>query len=125
MRIRFGLMVAMLGLLLPAAAAGAADSGVKVRVVDVTCLGPCSPTASPPRTYGGEATIVVKRAASGRRVASEEVDDGRVRTGVRPGDYRVRVKIEDPCWSEDKKTVTVGPGEFVRVVLEVGNTCIL
>jgi hypothetical protein len=124
MRVSLGLLVAALTLLLPAAAAGAADSGVKVRVVDVSCLGPCSPTASPPRTYGGEATIVVKRSASGRRVASEEVDDGRVREGLRPGDYRVRVKIEDPCWSEDAKPVTVTPGDFVRVVLEVGNTCI-
>ena len=111
-------------LLSAAAPATAADSGIKGRVLDATCLGPCAPASQGPRPYGGEATIVVRSDENGDRVAADEVDHSRFRAGLAPGDYRVRVKIEDPCWVEQKREVTVPAGEFVRVTFTVANGCI-
>lgn len=105
-------------------AAGSDADGVKGRVLDVTCYGPCTPETTDPRLYEGEATIVIRRLPQDRRVASEMLEDGRFRTQLRPGRYRLTVEIADPCWRGDSKKAEVVAG-FERVRLEVYNGCIL
>src|SRR5918994_1338142 len=69
----------VLGLAVPAPATTAAKgSGIKGRVVDATCYGPCVPGADPV-PYSGEAEVVVRRLPRGRRVAELEVDESRYR----------------------------------------------
>ena len=106
------------------AASQSEDSGVKGRILDVTCYGPCMVDGDDPRPYAGEARIVAKRASNGRRAGSDDVDASRFRIDLAPGRYRVRVKIDDPCWVEDSEEVKVTEDDFDRIRLEVGNGCI-
>ena len=114
----------VLGLAAPAPATTAAKgSGIKGRVVDATCYGPCVPGADP-APYSGEAEVVVRRLPRGRRVAELEVDESRYRKRLRPGRYRLEAEIEGRCWEGQAKRVRVRRGEFTRVRLPVVNECI-
>jgi len=113
----------VLGVAAPAPATASKGSGVKGRVVDATCYGPCVPGADPV-PYSGEAEVVVRRRPRGRRVAALEVDESRYRKRLRPGRYRLEAEIDDPCWESRAKRVRVRRGEFRRVRLPVVNECI-
>jgi hypothetical protein len=106
------------------AATASEPSGVKGRVIDVTCYGPCAPETYEGEPYSGEATIVARRLPEGGRAAAVTVDDSRFRTGLRPGRYLVKVKIEDPCWARDSKEIRVQRGAFEWARLKVSNECI-
>jgi hypothetical protein len=120
------LAAAALALALSAPGIGAAadHSGVKGRVFDATCFGPCDPAPGVHKPYAGEAKIVAKRISTGRRAGADAVQDGRFRIQLGPGDYRLRVKIDDPCWSDASRRVEVAVGEFRRVTFEVANICV-
>jgi hypothetical protein len=114
----------VLGLAAPTAATTASKgSGVKGRVVDVTCYGPCVPGADPV-PYSGDAEVVVRRLPRGRRVAKLQVEESRYRKRLRPGRYRLEVEIDDRCWQSWAKSVRVRRGEFKWVRLRVVNECI-
>jgi hypothetical protein len=98
-------------------------SGVRGRVLDATCHGPCVPGADPV-PYSGKAEVVVRRLPRGRRVAVLAVDQSRYRARLRPGRYRLRVAIDDRCWESEAKKVRVRRGQFERVGLRVVNECI-
>jgi hypothetical protein len=113
-----------LGLAAPAPATTGSDaSGVKGRVVDATCYGPCVPGADPV-PYSGEAEVVVRRLPRGGRVAALQVEESRYRKRLRPGRYRLEVEIEGRCWEGEAKRVRVRRGEFKRARLRVVNECV-
>ena len=100
------------------------DSGVRVRILDATCLGPCSPGTNP-RPFEGTAEVVITRTRTDRRVASPLVTDGRLRKKLPPGRYSLVAQIEDPCWISQPNDVRVRPNRFARARLIVENGCIL
>jgi hypothetical protein len=114
----------VVGLAAPApATTGSKGSGVKGRVIDATCYGPCIPGADPV-PYSGEADVVIRRLPRGRRVAELQVDESRYRKRLRPGRYRLEADVEDRCWEGEAKRVRVRRGKFTRVRLPLVNECI-
>jgi hypothetical protein len=116
----------IVAVLVVAACAGAAQaaehSGVKGRVFDVTCRGPCAPEIDP-EPYAGEAGIAVRRRGGTYWVAAT-VEDGRFRAALRPARYRLVAQIDDPCWESQAAKVRVKPGKFKRKRLYVTNVCV-
>jgi hypothetical protein len=104
-------------------AAGGERSGVEGEVIDTTCLGPCSVNGDS-RPYAGEATIVAEPRSRRARAADGAVDDGDFRVRLRPGRYRVEVRIDDPCWQGDSDKLRVHRQEFRQLRFEVSNDCI-
>jgi hypothetical protein len=98
-------------------------SGVKGRVVDATCYGPCVPGADPV-PYSGKAEVVIRRLPRGGRVAELQVAESRYRKRLRPGRYLLEVEVEGRCWEGEAKRVRVHRGEFTRARLAVVNECI-
>jgi hypothetical protein len=111
---------------LAAPAEASADSGIRGRVLDATCYGPCTPSADP-EPYRGEATITVRRLPERELVRTREPgDEGRFRARVPARHaYRVRVKVGARCWQGDAERVWVHVGEFERVRLTVTNICVV
>jgi hypothetical protein len=102
---------------------GTEGTGVRGRVLDETCFGPCAPGTTT-RLYSGEASVSVKRLPGRHRVATAIVDEGRFRKRLDPGRYRLRARIADPCWESDPTKVRVRPGQFKRAKLLVRNDCV-
>jgi hypothetical protein len=119
---------AALAALLSAPAGAASPSGVKVRILDTTCYGPCVVDQTEFPLYDGEATVIVRKLATGPRVAAIAVYDGRARKRLAPGRYELEARIAEsrrPCWEGDTATVRVREARFARVRLRVANTCIV
>lgn len=106
------------------AAAPAQGSIVRGQIVDRTCYGPCYPDGEG-RPFTGDAKVLARRAATGRRAGADAVERSRFSIRLPPGRYVVTVEIDDPCWNGDKATVRVQAGEHRRLRLEVANRCIL
>ena len=103
------------------ASAGARD-GIKGKIFDTTCYGPCIPDPEP-RLFTAPATVVIDDRARGGRVKLA-VDDGRFRKRMRPGRYKVSLRIDDVCWQSDTDRVRVRGGRFKRVTLHASNVCV-
>jgi hypothetical protein len=103
------------------------DSGVRGRVIDVTCYGPCA-VGTNPRPFEGEADVVVTIPGTGEEVARTAVSKSRYRLAVNPGIYRIRAipyPMQDSlCWYGDPRRVRVDPGEIERRRLKVENVCV-
>jgi hypothetical protein len=122
-------VLAAIGLTAAPTAGAAGSTGIKGRVVDLSCPGPCYPddTGHP---FAGPGEIVVKRVSNREVVRRTTVDAGAFRVGVRAGSYSVRVipypdEPGRPCWDGDKQRVRVEAGELARIRLEVRNSCLL
>lgn len=108
-------------------ASPAAPSGVKVRIVDTSCYGPCVEGAEHP-LFQGEATVTIRDLGIDRRVAKVTVDDGRFRKRLRPGRYLLKPAVVEPgrrCYEGETDEVRLRGGGFERARLEVFNTCIV
>lgn len=117
--------VAVAALALGAVAPLASDakhSGVKGRILDATCRGPCGSVADP-RPYLGEATVAVRRRGGTYRDAAD-VHASRFRVPLRPGRYRIIARISDPCWESATVRAHVRRGKFKRRQVFVQNTCV-
>jgi hypothetical protein len=129
------LALTLAALLLTPAAAGAGDTStpegtIKGRVLDRTCYGPCF---YPPerRLFTGDATVEALHRPDHKLLAKAQVEEGRFRMMVPPGDYRVRVtpypKAASPvagCWKGSSRRATVIGDEVTRVRLTVENVCV-
>lgn len=109
-----------------AAPASAGEPGtVEGQILDTTCPGPCI-EGMKPKPYTGEAKIVVTRFPKQRqvRVLAPEAD-GSFAVRLPPGHYRLRIRIEDPCFIEDKRELRVSTGgDIDRPDFFVYNDCI-
>ncbi len=128
---RTAILAALILLVLAATAvAGPGESdngGIKGRVIDLTCYGPCA-VGSNPRPFEGEADVVVSVPGTGQEVARTTVSKSRYRLAVKPGVYRVRAiayPMQDSlCWYGEPRRVRVDPGELERRRLTVENVCV-
>jgi hypothetical protein len=117
-------LVVALALACCGSSAGRAEgSGIRGRVLDETCLGPCAPGTTT-RLYSGEASVSVRRLPGTHRVATATVDEGRFRERLDPGRYRLRARIADPCWESRPTKIRVRAGKFKRATLRVRNDCV-
>jgi hypothetical protein len=116
-------------------------SGIKGMVLNTTCYGPCAepPPSAPPYT-GSDLTVTVTRVADGAQVGTEHPSDGHFRFRLKRGLYRVTAAITSApqpgpvraqaimppnCWQGDSQAARVHRHRFTRVVLHVGNVCIV
>lgn len=123
-------LAALIVLLLSATAVagpGEGDSGVRGRVIDVTCYGPCA-VGSNPRPFEGEADVVVTIPGTGEEVARTTVKKSRYRVAVMPGIYKIRAipyPMQDSlCWFGDPRRVRVDQGGIERRRLKVEDICV-
>lgn len=126
---RIALVAVALGALAVPAQVSALDTGIRGRVIDETCYGPCSPGTNP-RPFAGEADIIVRSLPDREIVARVPVVESRFRVGLAPGSYRVRVipYPDEPqlnCWEGSRRRVRVDKGEVERIKLTVVNGCVL
>jgi hypothetical protein len=127
---RMLILAALIVLVLAATAVTApaeGGTGVRGRVIDVTCYGPCA-VGSNPRPFEGEADVVVSVPGIDEEVARTAVEKSRYRLALKPGVYKVRAiayPMQDSlCWYGDPRRVRVDPGEVVRRRLTVENVCV-
>ncbi len=114
----------LVALALPSVAA-AFDTGIKGRVFDTSCYGPCS-TNQEPRLYTGDGlTVKVKTWPHREVVAVLHPMDGRFQVAVPPGSYVIRARVRGECWHGERKRVEVVDGAIAHVRLHVQNACIL
>jgi hypothetical protein len=119
------LVVLVAALALPPLAAGS-DSGIRGVVLNTTCAGPCAYPPPPPPPYTGDGlTVRVRHLPDGEVVAVRHPKDGRFRIELAPGLYRVRAKVDGPCWDGEAKRVRVYGGQFTGVRLHVSNGCVV
>ena len=78
----------------------------------------------PPYT-GENGRVVVRRVRDNQVVFRRELRDGRFGVHLRPGAYLVKAWVDQPCWRGETKRVRVVRDEITRVVLHVGNVCIV
>jgi hypothetical protein len=115
-------VLAVLALPSPAAAF---DTGIRGRVFDTTCYGPCSTRQEPRRFTGDGLTVKVKTLPDREVVAVRHPTDGRFRVAEPPGSYVVRARVRGECWHGERKRVEVADGAITHVRLHVRNACIV
>lgn len=115
-------VVAVTTAILSPSAGAEPGSWIEGRILDTTCVGPCSPQSGDWPPYVGPAEVTIRRLSRGR-VATVVAEDGRFHIRVGPGRYQVRARIDDPCWEGDAELVRVRHQD-VRVELLVYNRCI-
>jgi hypothetical protein len=115
-------------------------SGIKGVVLNNTCYGPCAQPAPPAPAYtGSDLTVTVTRVADGALVGTQSPSDGHFRFRLKRGLYRVTAAIAPTpqpgpvqpqamppsCWQGDSQEARVYRHRFTRVVLYVGNVCVV
>jgi hypothetical protein len=115
-------------------------SGIKGVVLNSTCYGACQQPAPPAPPYtGSDLTVTVTRVADGAQVGVRHPSDGHFRFKLKRGLYRVTAAIAaapqpgpvqpqampPSCWQGDSREARVHRHRFTRVVLRVGNVCIV
>lgn len=110
-------------------AAGTASAGelgsIDGSIFDSTCLGPCIAGADPV-PYRGEATVVIRRFPDRRRIRRLAPDrDGTFEVRLPKGRYAIRIRIDDPCFTEDRRVLRLSAGgDIDRPKFFVANDCI-
>ncbi len=124
MRKLFLATVVLIALALPGVAA-AFGTGIKGRVLDTSCYGPCSTNPEPTLYTGDGLTVTVKTWPERTVVAVRHPKDGRFRVAEPPGSYVVRARVRGECWHGERKRVEVVDGAIAHVRLHVQNVCIV
>jgi hypothetical protein len=124
MRKLFLVTAALVALALPSGAAGF-DTGIRGRVFDTSCYGPCSTHQEPSLYTGDGLTVRVKTWPDREVVAVLHPRDGRFRVAEPPGSYVVRASVRDECWRGERKRVQVVAGAVAHIRLHVQNACIV
>ncbi len=124
MRKLFAVTAVLVALALPGVAA-AFDTGIKGRVFDTSCYGPCSTNQKPTPYTGDGLTVTVKTWPDRAVVAVLHSKEGRFRVAEPPGAYVVRARVRGECWHGERKRVEVVDGAIAHVRLHVQNVCIV